>query len=88
MNERFASQVGINQSGDDADLVQTNDGGEELNAVLHDHADRIATTHALVFERMGVAIAHRVELGPGDRLTFENHRHPIGKRFRIARHLS
>ena len=64
MLQRASGQIGVQQPGGDAEFVQTDQQGQELDPVFHHHADRIVPHQSLLFESVSVLIRQRIELGP------------------------
>ena len=69
MNERSSAQVGVDQSGSDAEFAGRDQQRQELDPVLHDDADGITQTQSCPLEEVGVTVGASVELSPGHGLT-------------------
>lgn len=62
MGERFQLQIGIDESGNDADFRKTEPDGKEVNAVLHEERDDVAILVALGIKEIGQLVHLLVQL--------------------------
>ena len=70
--ERPSAQVGVDEAGRDADLVERDHDGQKVDAVLHHHAGHVAAPQAGRLQRSGVTVGAGVEVLPSDGLALAN----------------
>lgn len=62
MEQRILAQIGVDQRNDDADLGESDPGGDELRTIVHVETDHVAALEAIQLEVIGDAIGEFVDL--------------------------
>ena len=88
MGQGPPAQVGVDEAGGGAKLVEGHRQGEELDAVLHQQADHIAPLHANRGQMVGVAVGLLVELRPSEGAALKDDRGARAEAHRVALHLA